>query len=215
MRRRLTPEARRAEIVEVTKAAITEVGYRSLTMREVARRCGMSAPGMMHYFPDLPSLLGAVLDGRDEADIRAIVGDLAPDATLADVLDRARRYYASRRREMRAFDVLEAEALDPSHPAHEHFRARAQRTLDHLRPLVEREFADPHETVRIVRIILDGMRVERLRSATPLEDAGDHEAREDASDADWAAARRVIDLLPRRADVAAYAASATASGGAA
>src|SRR5262245_50829224 len=117
MPRRLTPEARRAEIITTARELITQEGYRSLSLREVARRCGMSAPGLMHHFADMPSLLSAVLESRDDADLAHITASVPAEATFDDVVEAAVAYYADDP-SVGSFDALEAEAIDPSHPAH-------------------------------------------------------------------------------------------------
>jgi AcrR family transcriptional regulator len=162
--RRLTPEARRAEIIEVAHAVITEEGYNGLSLRELARRCEMSAPGLMHYFPDMRTLLEAVLAHRDEQDLAAIglsaEGDQPP---LGEMIERGLRYYEGRPDETRSFDALEIEALDPTHPAHEFFVHRDERNIELLRPYVEREFADPDAAMRMLRIVFDGLWLRWIR----------------------------------------------------
>jgi AcrR family transcriptional regulator len=156
-------EARRKEIVSTAQDLIVRKGYRDLSLREVARECGMSAPGLIHHFPTLDSLLEAVLEHRDETDIAAItVGD--PDRTLAEVIDSAISYYAERPDDQRTFDALETEALDPQHPAHEWFVKRNDQVTESLRPLLEKEFADPETALRLLRYLLDGMRLNRSRN---------------------------------------------------
>lgn len=163
MARRLSVEARRKEIVSTAQDLIVRKGYRDLSLREVARECGMSAPGLIHHFPTLDSLLEAVLEHRDETDIAAItVGD--PDRTLAEVIDSAISYYAERPDDQRTFDALETEALDPQHPAHEWFVKRNDQVTESLRPLLEKEFADPETALRLLRYLLDGMRLNRSRN---------------------------------------------------
>ena len=162
MARRLTPEARRAEIVDVAFTVIAEEGYRSLSLREVARRCDMSAPGLMHYFPDMPSLLQAVLSYRDESDIAAFTADDS-DASVDDLIERALSYYAQRPDEVARFDALEREALDPNHPAHDYFVRRDERNFELMKPFVEREFADPEAVLRMLRIVVDGLRLSWIR----------------------------------------------------
>jgi AcrR family transcriptional regulator len=162
MARRLTPEARRAEIVSVARQVITEEGYRGLSLREIARRCGMSAPGLMHYFADMDSLLTAVLERRDEADIAAIASAASEGGSLAELIEAAAAYYADRGDDVRVFDALQAEALDPTHPAHEWFASRNARNLEALRPVLAREFADPDTALRLLKYLLDGMRVNRM-----------------------------------------------------
>jgi AcrR family transcriptional regulator len=162
MQRRLSPEARRAEIIATAHDLIAEEGYRSLSLREVARRCGMSAPGLMHHFPDMPSLLEAVLEARDLSDMASITGTLAADATFDDVVDAALTYYANETG-VRSFDALEAEAIDPKHPAHRYFIDRDELVFEAVRPVIEREFEDPERVTALLRLLADGMRLRHMR----------------------------------------------------
>ena len=165
MARRLTPEARRAEIIEVAHAVISDEGYRALSLRELARRCGMSAPGLMHYFPDMRSLLDAVLEHRDEQDLAAMgVMTDTNDQPLDQKIEEALRYYEIHSDESRRFDVLEVEALDPSHPAHEFFQHRDDRNMALIRPHFEREFVDPDAAIQMFRLVLDGLWLRSVRN---------------------------------------------------
>ncbi len=159
--RRLSAEARKKEIVSTAQELIVRKGYRDLSLREVARECGMSAPGLMHHFPTLESLLEAVLEHRDESDLAAIGAGDPAELSLADVIDSAVTYYAERPDDQRTFDALEAEALDPHHPAHQWFVKRNHDVVERLRPLLEKEFADPETALRLLRYLLDGMRLNR------------------------------------------------------
>ena len=188
MGRRLSPDARRAEIIEVAHATITREGYHSLSLRELARRCEMSAPGLMHYFPDMPTLLEAVLAHRDEADIVAITGADGEERTVGELIEAAAAYYADRLAEVRRFDALEAEALDPSHPAHAWFTERNRRNLELLRPAVEREFDDPDTVMRLLRYVIDGVRLSWMQAPGDIDFV-----------ADWTAVGALLDHgLPGR-----------------
>jgi AcrR family transcriptional regulator len=172
MARRLSVAARRAEIVETAQRLIAAKGYRELTLREVARECGMSAPGFMHHFSSLEELLVAVLEHRDAVDVDAITGGSVAERSLSQVLESTVAYYSARPNDQQRFDALEAEAVaDPSHPAHEWFLARNERILAAIRPVLEREFADPDTASRMLRYVIDGMRLNRLRAprATDFE----------------------------------------------
>lgn len=194
MARRLTPEARRAEIIAVTQDAITGEGYHALSLREIARRCGMSAPGLMHYFADLPTLLEAVLDHRDDVDRTAIIDDPGSGTSVLDMLDVAEEYYRAHDSEAQSFDALEAEALDPNHPAYDYFRRRNEHTIERLRPLIEREFENPQMVERIVRLMFDGIRLNRIH-----DDGGHALAKVDGEQAlNWRAVRMVLSGLPKR-----------------
>lgn len=190
MARRLTPEARRAEIIAVAQAAIASEGYQALSLREIARRCGMSAPGVMHYFPDMPSLLEAVLDHRDETELAAFLPRNDPSASLLGLLEAARKYYAAHAEATRSFDLLEAEALDPRHPAHDYYVKHNERTLERLRPQIEREYEDAEHVIQVLAILLDGTRVRRLREP---------ETNWAETDEDWRAITKLLDSFPRRA----------------
>ena len=179
MPRRLTPEARRAEIVATARDLIARDGYRSLSLREVARRCGMSAPGLMHHFPDMPSLLSAVLESRDVADMASISASLPADATFDDVVDGAVAYYAGDAG-AQSFDALEAEAIDPSHPAHQFFVDRDDRVFEIMRPIIDRQFEDPDRAFTLLRAVVDGLRLRRMRDPQGFDMKAEWHALRDA-----------------------------------
>jgi len=164
MARRLNPDARRAEIIQTATELISSEGYRALSLREVARRCGMSAPGLMHYFADMPSLLHAVLAHRDEVDIAEIIGQQPGSATLDDVVEAAFEYYQRAGETTLRFDALEAEAVDPTHPAHAYYLERDERSFAQMRPVIEREFEEPEQVLAVLRVVFDGIRFRRLRN---------------------------------------------------
>lgn len=164
---RMRPDDRREQILETAHAAIAADGFQSLSLRELARRCGISAPGLMHYFPDMESLLHAVLERRDELDLTAILDQAPADVGLLGIIDTAIDYYSERRGESARFDALEAEALDPAHPAHDYFVRRDDRNFARLRPIVEREYDDPDSVARILRLVFDGLRVRWVRRDSP------------------------------------------------
>jgi AcrR family transcriptional regulator len=188
MARRLSPEVRREEIVETTDAIIAAEGYRSLSLREVARRCGMSAPGLMHYFPDMESLLHAVLEHRDEVDLAAIAASQPENARIEDFIENALRYYEHAGDTTRRYDALEAEAIDPRHPAHAYYLERDARSFAALRPLVEREFEDPDRVFMLLRAVFDGLRFRALRDPEHVDLRREWEAVRDI----------VLDSLGRR-----------------
>ena len=149
MGRRLAPEVRRERILDTALDRIEVEGHRTLTMAQLARWCDMSAPGVMHYFPDIPTLLVALVSRRDERDRAALAARL-PGADARTLLDGIVANIAARPRAAMLFAMVEADALDPEHPGHEWFRARADWTAawladqlggaEHL-PLARRVFA--------------------------------------------------------------------------
>jgi len=189
MARRLAPAARRSEIIDVAQEVIATEGFRGLSLREIARRCDMSAPGLMRYFPDTIALLEAVLDRRDETDLSAILSETRDDESLLGLLDAARAYYGEHADEATAFDALEAEALDPHHPAHPYFVARSERTFDRMRPAIMREYVDGENVARLLKLLLEALRHKTLQASPGVVDD---------VDADWQAIRTWLSRAPRR-----------------
>ncbi|MEV6773791.1 TetR/AcrR family transcriptional regulator [Nocardia sp. NPDC051030] len=66
--RRTRGEARREQIIDEALKAFADNGYRSASIAEIAERCGLSQPGLLHYFPNKAALLAAVLEYRDRLD---------------------------------------------------------------------------------------------------------------------------------------------------
>ena len=114
MAERLDAAERRAQIVAVTRAMIAEEGPRGVGLRAVARRVGMSAPGVKHHFPSMTDLYRVVIDEYN-ADQDEIVAQIATaggeEITLLGLADALAIYYSSHSLESRGFDLLELDAL--------------------------------------------------------------------------------------------------------
>lgn len=190
-RRRLSAETRRAEIIEIAAEAIAAEGYSTLSLREIARRAGMSVPGLIRYFPTMGDLLAAVLQARDETEFPQIQID---DSCVIAAIDSIIEYYAAHRSRARSFDVLEGEALNPAHPAHDYFAGRNRVGVELLRPLIDREFADPDGVSELLTLVLEGA---RLRA---LQHPGGHVVDPNQLAAGWQRIKGVIDSLPRNPD---------------
>jgi AcrR family transcriptional regulator len=162
--------AKRREIIDQAVALFGEVGYRGASLREIAARCGISHPGLLHHFPTKESLLLAVLAHRDEID-----GEwLSIDRTTG--MDKLRRLVdlvalnATRRGIVELFAVLSTEATSPDHPAHAFFVERYRNAVDAaeltyvqvreeggLRPGI-----DPGAAARQLIALMDGLQVQWL-----------------------------------------------------
>lgn len=162
--------ARREEILETARALFGEVGYRSASLREIAARCGLSHPGLLHHFPTKEALLEAVLVRRDAvseerfgvirhrgtAALRALVEIVAANAAEPG--------------EVELYCVLSAEATAPDHPGHQYFAARYAVTRANVeRSLREadddgalRPGVDPAVHAPIVVAVMDGLQVQWL-----------------------------------------------------
>jgi len=173
--------AKRREIVDQAMALFGEVGYRSASLREIAARCGISHPGLIHHFPTKESLLVAVLKQRDEADGAWTFADGAVGVGQLRRLVELVALNATRRGIVEMFTVLSAEATSADHPAHAYFveRYRASvavategfaRARDEgvLRPDV-----DPGTAARQLIALMDGLQVQWLIDGAATDMAAD------------------------------------------
>jgi AcrR family transcriptional regulator len=152
---------RRQQILEEAVRLFGEVGYRAASLRELAQRCGLSHPGLLHHVGDKESLLLAVLRHRDDADA-AETGLLgAQGADRLDALVEVVRRNTSRRGIVELYCVLSAEATAPEHPAHAWFAERYARTVASLAGALEHE-DDPVSAARRLVAVVDGLQVQWL-----------------------------------------------------
>ena len=163
MAERLDPEVRRARIMDTAMEVISEEGYRGLSMRALAKRCGMSAPGLMHYFPDLPTLLIAVLELRDERDGQAVDQAIQVQPGARAMMDSIIDRMVANPQGAQLFAMLEAEAIDPNHPAHQYFLDRTQRVMRDIAGPLSEEFDQPEQEARRLMAVLDGLQLSWLR----------------------------------------------------
>lgn len=172
--------AKRREIIDQATVMFGDVGYRGASLREIAARCGISHPGLLHHFPTKESLLLAVLEHRDEAD-RASVGAVDPDGVtglrrLVDLVDRN----TGRRGIVELYAVLSAEATSSDHPAHDYFRDRYRKALDATRTAYGhaaaagalRDGVDPSVAGAELIALMDGLQVQWLLDDGATDMAG-------------------------------------------
>jgi len=173
--------ARRREIVDQAMALFGEVGYRGASLREIAARCGISHPGLIHHFPTKESLLVAVLRQRDEADGAWALADGAVGIEQLRRLVALVALNATRRGIVEMFTVLAAEATSADHPAHAYFAERyrnsvAAATLGFARARDEgvlRPDVDPGTAARQLIAVMDGLQVQWLIDGASTDMAAD------------------------------------------
>lgn len=161
--------AKRAEILDAAQDLFGEVGYRGASLREIAARCGLTHPGLLHHFPTKEALLLAVLERRDEAaqaatgaavsgadELAYIVSVVADNATHPGIVE--------------LFTTVSAEATASDHPAHAFFADRYRRVCDQLaeayraaqRDGALRAGVDPESAARRLVALMDGLQVQWL-----------------------------------------------------
>lgn len=81
-------EARREAILAAALSCFAELGYRHTSMREIARRAGLSQAGLLHHFTAKEDLLLTILRERQRIDIRDYGG---PGEAVASLVRAVRR----------------------------------------------------------------------------------------------------------------------------
>ncbi|WP_297615207.1 TetR/AcrR family transcriptional regulator [Nocardia sp.] len=116
--RRRRADYRREQIIDEALKAFADNGYRGASIAEIAARCGLSQPGLLHYFPNKAALLAAVLDYRDRLDYDRL--GFSQQLRGKDALERLVRLVEHNMHVpglVRLFTVVTSEAVTMDHPA--------------------------------------------------------------------------------------------------
>jgi AcrR family transcriptional regulator len=163
VRRRLNPEARCQQIVECASQFIAEFGYRALTFKAVADRCGMTAPGVMHYFPSTTALLEGVLDHYTlvlRRRVRLVADNgLGARACLDEVVRDVWEWPVF----IRLYVHLSAESTDHGHAAREYLLKRHDMAINLVARLIGDAHPDPVWAAEVFYTTLDGLRMRWIR----------------------------------------------------
>jgi AcrR family transcriptional regulator len=184
---RLDAERRRRVILETAMEIIDREGHQGLTMRALARRFGMSAPGLMHYFPSIQSLVVGVVQYRDERDIARLEADQYRPQDVRELLRAIVANIVERPKAAELFAIVEAEAIDPQHAGHQFFRDRTTALLDYVEPMFAQEYAEPRQLAAVLFATMDGLQLNWLRDPSAFDLA---QAWDQVADAVLAAAPR-------------------------
>lgn len=115
----------RAEIVEAARSLFSTRGYRSVSLREIARQAGISHPALLKHFPTRDLLLARVLEYYSPIDIGSVAdtrtGSGEPELPFVRVAAQTET-----NSDYRAFSAtMVGEAAAVTHPGHAAFRERA------------------------------------------------------------------------------------------
>lgn len=183
-RTRLPAAERRRQIMRATTELIAERGFWGLSMQDVADRCALTVPGLLHYVGSKVGLLVAVLEHRDAEDAGSLrerlqVGEVeVPDdwsEGLPKGVDLRRLCAATVRRNaeqpeiVRLFAVLAVESLDPGHPAHDYFALRQAKVVESFAALAAGLTDRPELLARQIVAMMDGIQVQWLRTPESID----------------------------------------------
>jgi AcrR family transcriptional regulator len=125
---------RRDAILAAANEVFATRGFRGASLATIAKRVGMSEPGLLHHFASKEELLLELLTLRDQHDDERIAEARAAHAHVLDVVLELCRQNEERPGIVRLFTILAAESVDDDHPAHDWFLARYG---DRRRPLAD------------------------------------------------------------------------------
>jgi AcrR family transcriptional regulator len=168
------PEVRRGQIVDEAIRAIGQRGYHGFTLQELAQRCGLTNGGVLYHFGSKERLLIAVIEEHDrrEGEIIPASIELPPrgaphrQVSLSTALQVFRiivQRAAMQPELVRLYAILQAEALDPAHPASGYFLRREAMVLDVFTKLLQPHVAEPRSIARQIHALMDGLSLQWLR----------------------------------------------------
>jgi AcrR family transcriptional regulator len=161
---------RRDDIITAAASLYGEVGYHGASLREIAKRVGITHAGLLYYFPTKEALLAAVLERRDAEDSERERLHAAPG------LDMMRRFLTLAEHNVRHPGIVElysrlaAEAIAADHPAHDYFVRHYRKARGDVREsfaiMAERgelrEGVDPGLAALTFIALMDGLQVQWL-----------------------------------------------------
>jgi AcrR family transcriptional regulator len=115
---------RRDAILAAANEVFAKRGFRGASLATIAKRVGMSEPGLLHHFASKEELLLELLKLRDQHDDERIAQARAAHAGPLEVVLELCRQNQERPGIVRLFTILAAESVDDDHPAHDWFLAR-------------------------------------------------------------------------------------------
>ncbi|SIS13384.1 TetR/AcrR family transcriptional regulator [Microbacterium sp. RURRCA19A] len=159
---------RRQRIVDEAMVVFARSGVTSGSLREVAKRVGLTPAGLLHHFATKEELFAEVLRQRDER-VRAAAGDPA-EHTLVEQMGKVVAHNATARGLTALYTVVVAEASDPEHPSHVAFAARYRDSAARAAELLRagqtagevRADIDPDRAARLLSAVMDGLQQQWL-----------------------------------------------------
>jgi AcrR family transcriptional regulator len=171
---------RREDILAAAVTVYAEAGYHGSSLREIAKRAGITHAGLLYYFPTKEALLAAVLERRDARDAEREQLAIPPG------LDFLRHLVALAEHNVRhpgivdLYSRLAAEATAADHPAHAYFERHYRQARDHavasFRVLAEhgrlRDGVDPQYAALTFVALMDGLQVQWLTTPAGVDLVG-------------------------------------------
>jgi AcrR family transcriptional regulator len=161
---------RRDAILAAANEVFATRGFRGASLATIAKRVGMSEPGLLHHFASKEELLLELLKLRDQHNDERIAQARAAHAGPIEVVLELCRQNEERPGIVRLFTILAAESVDDDHPAHDWFLARysdRRATLTERLADAQREGSvdpslDPEHVASQILAMFDGLQLQWL-----------------------------------------------------
>jgi len=154
-------------ILDAAIEIIGKRGYYGFTIRELAKSCGLTVPGVLHHFGSKEALLLAVLKDHERRDYNAVWKGvpLSAPARLSEVslAEIKQLLHATVERNsqqagiLRLVSILRIEAHYPEHPAFDFFRQRNIRALKVVAEMLAGKVSSPQESAINVVSMMAGL----------------------------------------------------------
>lgn len=158
---------------------IAERGYYGFGIRELADRCGLTNPGVLHHFGTKDQILIALLEDRDRQVEELVIkafnnAGLTAEQPLSfgqtlELFHITAVQAAARPEALQLYAILQAEALTETHPAYQFFTERQARVWRSYSALVAPFVAEPESTALHIIATFDGLQQEWLRAAQQFD----------------------------------------------
>lgn len=177
-RTRLDARVRRQQILEQAALLIGRRGYYGFSIQDLADRCRLTGAGLLYYFGSKERLLIELVEDRDRrtaAAVRAAIGSQGEPHSRFTFEEVRRAFHAivvhnaTQPESVRLFSVLQAEALDPSHPAHDYFAARRARVIESYCGMLAPAVSRPRSTAVLLIALMRGLEELWLGSGQTLD----------------------------------------------
>jgi AcrR family transcriptional regulator len=180
VRQRLDPEERKRQIIEVATTELSKQGYWGFSVRQVAKELGLTGPAVLYHFKSKEDLMIAVLEHRDEIDIRHTSQALGVSYDemwkepvqygLKEFCHVAMERNSQQIEIIRLYMILQAEALNKDHPAYEYYQRREERTISNMAKIAKHDnFPDPHKEAFDVFAAMDGLELRWLHHPDTID----------------------------------------------
>lgn len=183
--KRMSAVERRNHILTTTVSCISQFGFWGFTIRDVAEAEHITEAGLLYYFRNKEELLVEALKYADHINQIAIAEHLGVEGVTGDVLADGIAYHCdhglktilqatvetnARRPELvRLYTVLEGEALNKEHPAHDYFVTREDNLLKEYTFAAERDHvANPERTATQALSAMEGLQLRWLNDARTI-----------------------------------------------